>query len=263
MEEKISFKDLFSLKWYINQSKGWNKFSYLLILVAVIGNAYISFAMGMPVTATTYWTYVASLLSIYCVCAITNAKPVNGVAGILSAMIYIVVALLAKNPADALLQMIYIFLLDIPVLVNPNWAVGVEKKIRFIHETATRGEKHGPQFWYTLVTVIGAVSFVAAYLIEVYVLKTPRPLTDSLVLGSGFIGAVLTTFRFGEAYAFWFLQGALQVILWGLTAMSGDANWVLFFTYSLFLFNDIIGVFASKWFHHSAETAQIVASLEK
>lgn len=259
--EKITLKTLFNPAWYLKQSKGWNMWSYVLLIIATVGNFYISFCMGNPVTSITYWTYIASILSMYCVCAITNAKPVNGVAGLLSALIYIVVALIAKNPADAMLQMIYIILLDIPVLVNPNWAVDVDKKIRFIHETEKRGEKHGKKFWYSLIVLVGVISFVAAYLIELYVLKTPRPVVDSLVLGSGFIGAILTTFRFGEAYAFWFIQGALQVILWGFTALNGDANYVLFFTYALFMFNDFIGVFASKWFHHSKETAEIMARI--
>jgi len=78
-------------------------------------------------------------------------------------------------------------------------------------------------------------------------------------LGSGTVGAILTTFRFGEAFGFWLLQGVLQVLLWGYTAASGDANWVLFFTYTLFLVNDLVGVFSSKWFHHKSETQHIVS----
>lgn len=263
VEKKITFKELLSPMWYVEQTKGWMKESYALILIAIIGNAYISFGMGHPVTWVTVATYIASILSVWTIGGIANSRPVNGIGGITSATLYIVVALVAKNPADAMLQGIYIALLDIPVLMMPSWASNVDKKIRFIHETSLRGEKHSPKFWYTLVLIAAIAAFVGAYLIEVYVLHSPRPLVDSAVLGSGFAGAILTTLRFGESAFMWFVQGALQVVLWGQTAMMGDANWVLFFTYMLFMANDILLVTKSKWAHHKKETQDIVNNLNK
>lgn len=262
-DKKITLRDLFSIKWYIKQSSGWNPISYILILVALIGNFYVSFGMGAPIVWKTYLTYIASILSIWCIGGISNASPVNGVGGLLSASIYIVVALAARNPADALTQFIYILVLDLPVLLMPSWSQDVGKKIRFIHETKTRGEKHSPSFWYSLLAVIAVVAFAASWYIEVYLLKTPRPIADSLVLASGLVGAVLTTFRFSESTFCWVLQGCLQVVLWALTALHGDANWVLFYTYCLFLVNDIFMVTGSKWVHHSAETKAIVEANKK
>lgn len=261
-DKGVSLRDLFSIRWYIEQTKGWNPISYWLIIIAAIGNIYISFFMGHPVTWVTYVTYIASILSIWTIGGITNSRPVNGVGGILSAVLYIIAALVAKNPADAILQGFYILVLDLPVLTMPAWSKDVEKKIRFIHETDIRGEKHGKKFWYPVLAIVGVGLFVLAYWFETQVLHTPRPISDSLVLGSGAVGAILTTFRFGEAFGFWLIQGVLQVILWGYTAMSGDANWVLFFTYMLFLVNDLVGVFASKWFHHAEETKEIVSQNE-
>ena len=52
-EKKITFKEMLSPKWYVEQTKGWMKESYALILIAIIGNAYISFGMGHPVTWVT------------------------------------------------------------------------------------------------------------------------------------------------------------------------------------------------------------------
>ena len=80
---------------------------------------------------------------------------------------------------------------------------------------------------------------------------------------SGLVGAVLTTFRFSESTIFWVLQGCLQVVLWGLTAIHGDANWVLFYTYCLFLVNDVYMVGFSKWVHHKKETQAIVEANKK
>lgn len=260
---RTTLRDLFSIKWYIEQSSGWSFVSYALIIIAAVGNLYISFGMGQPITWVTFATYIASVLSIWCIGGIANSSPVNGVGGFLSATIYIAVALAAKNPADGLTQLIYMLVLDLPVLILPSWSQNVDKKIRFIHETKTRGEKHGPAFWYSFLAILAVVAFVASYSIEVYVLKTPRPIADSLVLASGLVGAVLTTFRFSESTICWFIQGVLQVTLWGLTALHGDANWVLFFTYSLFLVNDVYMIGFSKWVHHSAETQAIVEANKK
>lgn len=261
--KKITLKDLFNPMWYVEQTKGWMWESYAIILVAIIGNAFISFGMGHPITWVTYLTYVASILSIWCIGGIANARPVNGVGGLVSAFIYIIVALAAHNPADAILQFSYILILDLPVLLMPSWSQNVAKKVRFIYETGIRGEKHGPSFWYGIAGFAFVASFVAAYLFEVFVLKSPRPIVDSLVLGSGLSGAILTTFRFGESGIMWFVQGLLQIILWGQTAWMGDANWVLFFTYALFMFNDFLLVYKSKWVHHKAETQEIVEKLNK
>lgn len=262
-EKNIRFRDLLSLKWYIKQSSGWSPFSYILILVALVGNFYVTFCMGAPVDWKNCLTYIASILSIWCVSAISQVSPVNGVGGLLSAIIYIIVALDSHNPADALTQFIYILVLDLPVLIMPSWSQNVDKKIRFIHETKTRGEKHGPKFWYSLLAFIAVVAFIASWSIEVYLLKTPRPIADSLVLASGLVGAVLTTFRFSESTICWVLQGCLQVVLWGLTAIHGDANWVLFYTYCLFLVNDVYMVAFSKWVHHKTETQAIVEANKK
>jgi len=45
-----------------------------------------------------------------------------------------------------------------------------------------------------------------------------------------------------------------------LTAVHGDANWVLFLTYMLYVGNDLIGVFQSSWFHHKVYTQEIIQS---
>ncbi|MBZ1508247.1 nicotinamide riboside transporter PnuC [Leuconostoc mesenteroides] len=258
--KKITFKDLFSFKWYVHQMSGWTRTSYILLIFGYLVITYSSFFAGSPINHMTWWTFVAAIFGFTTTLAITNARPLNGVFGLLSALIYIAMALQANNPADAVLQAVYIVLLDIPVLIIPGWAIDVEKRIRFIHETDARGEKHGKSFWYPVLIGSAIVAFIAAYLFETQVLHTPRPVADSAVLATGLVGALLTTFRFSEAFAMWLIQGVAQVLLWGLTAVHGDANWVLFLTYMLYVGNDLIGVFQSSWFHHKVYTQEIIQS---
>nr|WP_273713978.1 nicotinamide mononucleotide transporter [Leuconostoc mesenteroides] len=125
---------------------GWTKTSYILLIFGYLVITYSSFFAGSPINHMTWWTFVAAILGFTTTLTITNTRPLNGVFGLLSALIYIAMALQANNPADAVLQAVYIVLLDIPVLIMPGWTMDVEKRIRFTHETDARGEKHGKSF---------------------------------------------------------------------------------------------------------------------
>ena len=117
-----------------------------------------------------------------------------------------------------------------------------------------RAEKHGKAFWYSVISVVAIVAFISAYLFETLVLHTPRPISDSLVLGTGLVGAVLTTFRFSESWFAWLLQGAMQIVLWGLTVVAGGAlgasALVILVTYLMYFANDVLALVQSPWFQH-------------
>jgi len=87
---------------------------------------------------------------------------------------------------------------------------------------------------------------------------SPRPLIDSVAASVGFTGALLTTLRFKESYYFWFIQSIVSITLWGITAMQGGSNWVLFFTYILYLSNDLVSFFDKNvvWFHPKETIAE-------
>ncbi|KMQ38697.1 nicotinamide mononucleotide transporter [Oenococcus oeni] len=255
MEQQHTFKDLFKPSWYIHQMSGWSTSSYILLLFGYLFIAWQTFST--PLNAIAIWTFVAAILGFTTTLAITNTRPLNGVFGLISALIYIVVAIHAKNPSDAILQGVYIVLLDIPVLISPNWAIDVEKKVRKISEVGARNEKHDSSYWYKMFSVVFFAAWIVLYFFEIYITKTPRPIIDSFTAAIGITGALLTTLRFSESYYFWIIQGAAQVALWGVTAVQGDASLVLFFTYMLYLANDAVALLDKKiaWFHHTVKTS--------
>lgn len=245
-QEQAVIKQVFNPKWYINQMKGWTFPSYLLLMIGagfIIGQT-----AAHPLTAVAVWTMLAAILGFTTTLSITNAKPLNGLFGLVSALIYIVIALHANNPADAILQGVYIILLDLPVLLIPGWSGDVSSKVRKISQVKERGEK--PRFYktYWFYAVVFIIAYVALYFFDVYVMHSPRPLIDAGTAAIGIVGAVLTTLRFSESYYFWFAQGVAQIVLWGLTAAQGDASLVLMFTYMLYLSNDFVAFTASPWF---------------
>lgn len=262
-EQKVSHWQVLNPLWYVQQFRGWTRLSYILYSIGLLIILYTSFGMGAPITGMTFATFFAASFGWTTVLGLKEAKPMNGLFGLLSAAIYIYVAWLHKNPADAILQLTYVIILDIPVLLVPSWVKNAHKNVRFIHETNLRGEKHGKVFWYSVVGAVMVVAFVSAYLFETLVLHTPRPISDSLVLGTGLVGAVLTTFRFTESWFAWLIQGVMQIVLWGFTVAAGGALGasaiVILVTYLMYFANDILALIQSPWFHHKEINKEIIA----
>lgn len=243
---KIAWYSIFKPSWYVDQMKGWSIRSYFLLILG------IGLIVGMTIgggqfNTVTIATLFAGVLGFTCTLSITNAKPLNGVLGLVSALIYIFVAIQAKNFNDVLLQTVYIITLDLPVLLMPSWAKDVDKKVRFLHE---KGK--GLRNWgFTILFFVLVLAVL--YYSDTHWFISPRPWIDSIAATIGITGALLTTLRFSESYYCWTIQGVMSVILWGVTAFQGDANWVLFVTYLLYLSNDMIAFFDKdiSWFHHN------------
>ena len=196
--------------------------------------------VAVPITQISLLTMVAAILGFTCTLAITNARQINGILGLISSAIYIIVSIYAKNYANVILQAIYILLLDLPVLMLPSWSKDTEKHI------------HGLTLIKWLLTIIFfAMVLVLLYLLDTKLFTSPRPLIDATAGAIGITGSLLCMLHFREQYYFWTIQGILSIILWGVTAFQGDANLTLFLTYILYLTNDLLA-FTDKhvsWFH--------------
>lgn len=250
MDNERVIYNVFNPRWYVDQMNGWTSPSYMLLTFGI--GFIVSQTLANPITGVALWTMLAAVLGFTTTLSITNAKPLNGLFGLMSALIYIGVAVLAHNPADAVLQGVYIVLLDLPVLLIPGWSGDVSAKVRKISEVKARGEKPAWYKTYWFFALVFVVSYLVLYFFEIYITHSPRPLIDAGTAAIGITGAALTTLRFSESYYLWFLQGLAQIILWGMTAMQGDASLVLFFTYMLYLANDFVAFFASPWFKRVA-----------
>lgn len=230
--------NLFSIKWYVSQMRGWSFKTYMLLMLGI--GVIIGTTISSTIDLITFVTMIAAIMGFTCTLAITNARPINGVLGLLSSIIYIIVSIYAKNYANVVLQAAYIFLLDLPVLFLPAWTKDAEKHIRGLNLS---------KWVYTVCFFIVVTGLL--YLMDTKIFISPRPWIDAIAGAIGITGSVLCTFRFREQYYFWSIQGIFAIILWGVTAFQGDANLTLFFTYILYLSNDLLA-FTDKhtsWFH--------------
>ena len=236
---KVQLKaDIFKLKWYINQMRGWSFKTYLLLMLGI--GIIIGTTVASPIDQISLLTMIAAILGFTCTLAITNARQINGILGLISATIYIIVSVYAQNYANVILQGVYIVILDLPVLLLPSWSKDTEKHI------------HGLTLIKWLLTIIFfAMVLVLLYLLDTKLFTSPRPLIDATAGAIGITGSLLCMLHFREQYYFWTIQGVLSIILWGVTAFQGDANLTLFLTYILYLINDLLA-FTDKhvsWFH--------------
>lgn len=255
-KEKRVITNVFNPKWYVEQMQNWTFKSYLLLMFGL--GFIIATTLSTPMTPFTIITMMAGLLGFTCTLSITNAKPLNGVFGAISAMIYIYVAWQSKNYSDAFLQLVYILALDLPVLVLIGWSSDVDKKVKGLG-TLNHGLRNRILTLFTFLAITGAL-----YVLETSFFDSPRPFIDSLAAGIGITGAILTTLRFKESYYFWLIQGILSIILWGVTMKQGG-NPILFMTYVLYLSNDLIAFFDKDipWFHKDNKKALLKAKEDK
>lgn len=227
-----NIKELFTVEYY---REGLSNWSMITKILWVIGFGVIV-GTGLPhgLAITNIISILSGLIGYTCVLAITNGKRINGLLGFISAIGIGGMAIHAGNPADALMQLAYLLALDIPVIIFGNrWT---EQEIRTFDKGALK-----------IILSIGVIGFALMYSMDAFWLHTPRPILDAFGATVGFIGSGLMLGKYSTQYFFWSLQGILSLVLWGVTALQGDANFVLFATYAVYLLNSLVGSFFSPW----------------
>ena len=122
--------------------------------------------------------------------------------GIISAVSYIYVALVAQNPSDAILNVLFLLVLDLPIVFNKDWQEDTAPK----SITGKQG---------LILFAILVVSFMGLHFMEVYVTHTPRAIWSPLAASLGITASVSTSFmRVKQSFIIWSAQNILQVILW-------------------------------------------------
>jgi len=225
---------VFNWRWYWYEMHGWSKPSYILLAVGLIFQGIIGSMHGINALAIT--STIAGMIGFLCTLAINNKKSLNGIAGFISAAMLIYVASVTGNYSDIIMQGAYIVLLDIPIMFSTNWSKDFKSK-RLV----------GKYIWQTVGTFI--LFLILTLVLDLYILHSPQAYLDAISATVGLTGAVLTFRQFRSSFYLWTIQGILSMGLWIQTAMNGNPVWVLFFTYMLYLMNDMIAFTSSQWFH--------------
>ena len=209
--------------------------------LGVIAILAVSLASG--VTYLSALTLLGGLLGFLSVIQIVNRNWWAGITGTLSAFIYIVIAIIAKNPSDAILNVVFLVALDIPIILNREWQHDAEPN----SITGKQG---------LALLAIFVVAFLGLHFMESYLLNAPRAIWSPLAATLGIVAAVSTGYmRVKQGFFIWSAQNVLQVVLWSITASMGDATWVMAVTYLFYTLNAGSSFFNGKWFAKKEEVA--------
>lgn len=238
-ESKVasSFKQagkIFTWEYYKEGFSGWTKPSKYLWMIGIIFQVITGFMPGF--TPLTFASTIAGIIGFTTTVAITNGKTINGVTGLVSALLLIVVAHVTGNYSDMLMQAGYIILLDIPIIFSVSWG-------NFEPRKSTVKDWIG--FLFIFLILFGVLFALDTYL------QSPQAFLDAFSAAIGFTGAILCVRRFSAQYYFWVFQGVMSVALWLQTAINGHAVWVLMLTYILYLANDLVAFLWSPWFNRN------------
>lgn len=227
-----NLRSLFTFEYYKEGFTNWTTISRIWWALGLF--IILSFGVLGEGSALNYIATLGGVMGFTCVMTIHNRKRINGLLGLISAILIAYVAIRSGNPADAVMQFGYIVFLNIPLLLfGSAWASDEVKSM----------DKQG---W--LIVIVGFTAvFTALYFMDANIFESKRPFIDALAGTIGFVGAFLMLAKYRFQYIFWISQSVVSIALWGITASQGDANWVLFITYCLYLGNSIIAVFWSPW----------------
>lgn len=208
-----------------------SKIIWFLGVVAIT----ITTIVSTKINLLSITTLVGGVLGFSSVVYIVNRNWFAGVSGLLSAIIYIILAVIAHNPSDAILNALFIAVLDLPIIFSKEWK----------NDSKPKGLD-----WSNggLLLLIWLISFLFLMFIEIK-LGMPRVIWSPLAGSLGVTAAVSTSFmRVKQGFFIWSAQNIIQVILWSITAYQGDSSWVLAITYLFYTINASSSFFNGKWF---------------
>lgn len=218
-----------------NDFKHWTRPSYILLGIGVLLQFYM--LVQSPITTAAVLTTLGALCGIITVLMISNKKPSNAIFGILSAIIIIYNAWQHKIFADALLQIGYIIVLDIPVLLV--WTKNQDEtgEVTGIQSLKTTMD------WLKYFALAAVITIVFTYILGLHVIGDKQPFIDSLGFAIGITGGVLCVKRNQSQFIFWALQGLISMILWFRASMIAGTGFLspLAVMYVFYLLNDVIG----------------------
>lgn len=216
--------------------QNWTTPSYALLAIGVAVQLIMLF--NSAITSASLLTMVGAISGIITVLMISNKKTSNAIFGIISALVIIYNAWQHQIFADALLQIGYIVVLDIPILML--WTKKQDSKtgeVTGIQKLSTFKD------WAKYFALAALVTAVFTYILSLPIIGDKQPLLDALGFAIGITGGVLCVKRNQSQFVFWALQGSVSMILWFRASMIAGTGLLspLAVMYVFYLLNDLIG----------------------
>lgn len=228
-----NIKMLFTTSYYKEQFSGWQIQNYLLLafgLGVLVMNYVASNDFGWVNTLST----VGGIIGFSCVNSIAQNKPINGILGLVSAIMIIIVAFHATAYNDILMQLSYVLVLDLPIILY-----GRAWQSKRIHASSLKE--------FGLIVAFFLVVFGALYYSDTHFFISKSPLYDALGAAFGLTGALSMMLKTKIQTLWWIGQGIVSIALWADLAMKGATTPTLLVVYILYFSNNLLMLTISPW----------------
>lgn len=233
--------------WLAHQLKGWGGPNYGLFFFAL--GFQLALLVTQPLSPISVVTFFGTMIGVACIIAINAVRPINGVLGIISAILLIYVGFTAKNYLSMLEQAAYVLTLDLPVLLGKN---------KWTDKSVNEIKKFGVKEWVFSILFTVAIFLVSSFAIQAMT-NEPRPFVDGLSFAICLTAGIICWLKYNNQYFWWLAAGLIQVILWGLTAAQGNASIAMLVSSLIYVANDVIAFTYSPWFHKKNRSVEAEA----
>lgn len=224
------------LSWLKQEIKSLNTAG--AVMLSFITGVQLAFFLTVPITGLSVITLLASFLGSACTVYMMIGRPINGLLGLVSALGFIYINWTAGHYASVLDQLVFITLIDIPLMLTwKSWGHRVKNGVKFLN---------GRGWVYTVLAMI------VVWLPTILVYKSlgdTAPVWDSLTL---IIGAAASFYVFmgcGDSYSLWLLADFVNIALWASTFVHGysASSLPMLLTMAFYLMTALYGRFVSVW----------------
>lgn len=225
--------------WLAHQIKGWGMWNYALFAFAL--GSQLMTLVNAPITVISVVTFIGVMLGVACIVSINAVRPINGVLGIVSALLLMYVGFSAKNYLSILEQLAYVVTLDLPVLIGKN---------KWTDNSVNEVKSFGAKEWVYSLLFTAVIFLVSSFGIQALTAE-PRPFIDGLSFAICLTAGIICYKKYNNQYFWWLASGIIQVILWAVTFAQGNASIAMLVSCSIYVLNDVIAFTVSPWFKHN------------
>jgi nicotinamide mononucleotide transporter len=214
------------MNWILDGFKGWMKNSYRLLAFAIVVQIIMLFTGNADLLAS-----IGGILGVVTVCQISNMKQQNGLFGLISALLIAFTGLMTMNFGVVAQQILYILVLDLPILLSKKWKNADNKLTGFSLP------------WIAVIVAGIILGFIFSF-------SGANVLLNTILFMLSFTASLGTVFKKSFVYPLWFVNGLMSIIIFAISALTGGfGGFALLATYLIYLGNVVIALFSkdSEW----------------
>lgn len=205
-------------QWLKEELSGWDRLPW-----AVFGGG-VGFQLAILLLNKINWISILSFIGIFfgmwCTVAMSaggyNSKgervsshAINGLLGAISVFAYVIINLSAGHYWSVLDQLVFLFLIDLPLLVSWRTWNGASTEIKGLTK----------QGWlYVIVAIL--VSWFVLYHVGI-LLNDTNPVWDALTLAIGGTASWLCYRKYSTTYTLWLISDFVNITLWFTALKNG------------------------------------------